>query len=59
MTGRVDIVWRFYETIAKKLKLRVTGFKKAHIFEHLQINKPKIMFFCSQPTIKNENNVIM
>ena len=32
MTGRVDILWRIFEKIAKKVKNEVTGTKKNLFF---------------------------
>ena len=43
--GMVDIVWRIFEKISKKLKLKSHDPKKKKIFENVQINLPKTTFF--------------
>ena len=41
MTGRVDVLWRIVEIIARKLKLT----QKSTIFKNFLSNFPKTMFF--------------
>ena len=51
MTGRVDILWRIVEIIAKKLKLKDP--KKQFYFLFILSNLPKTMFFRSCDFILN------
>ena len=46
-TGRVDILLRIFEKIAKKLKLKSQGPKKEHFFNVFRVIYQKLCFFVS------------